>query len=405
MDAQAFSEILRQRDKLFKISWEALKSLSQQYPYSPHLWLLMLEKARLEQRPDYQVLLEQLAARTFDRPFLYRYLKHVQLTAESYNHYQIAEDYLELLDLNELDKSLHDDEASPQKNSDVLQQMAISPPDYPVDEGERFSSLEEVFNFPPQSQLLQSTSPDDHNQAEQTTSANETALEHTTDPLSEEKKHVLSLDELLAELPETIGGEKAEKSNRTSSPSSQEADILPPAPTNSAHPQATLPQDFTPYNWALHGQLAAAAVATAQRIWQWLQLQQPTPDVPPQKPHRTTPSPYVAPLKRHELSSWQQLIRAQPRHLFIAPDSPVEHPPIRHASDKKKKKKKTSEPEYIAQRSLETPKDVVSEPLARVLEQQGHYEQAITMYERLCLKYPEKSDFFARKIEALKKKL
>ncbi|RMD72769.1 MAG: hypothetical protein D6818_05830, partial [Bacteroidetes bacterium] len=72
---------------------------------------------------------------------------------------------------------------------------------------------------------------------------------------------------------------------------------------------------------------------------------------------------------------------------------------------KKKKKKSLPEPERIARQSLQTPPDLVSEPLARVLEQQGHYERAIIMYERLRLKYPEKSDFFAAKIEALKKKL
>ena len=42
---------------------------------------------------------------------------------------------------------------------------------------------------------------------------------------------------------------------------------------------------------------------------------------------------------------------------------------------------------------------LASDALAQLLVKQGHYGQAIAMYEKLVLKYPQKSSFFAAQIE------
>lgn len=57
----------------------------------------------------------------------------------------------------------------------------------------------------------------------------------------------------------------------------------------------------------------------------------------------------------------------------------------------------------LAERSVTENKDLVSEPLARLLAKQGHREKAIAMYEKLCLVFPERSATFAAEIELLKK--
>lgn len=71
--------------------------------------------------------------------------------------------------------------------------------------------------------------------------------------------------------------------------------------------------------------------------------------------------------------------------------------------DKKKKKKKKKKKRW-EEESLRTDEALVSEALAEILANQGHYDRAIEMYNRLRLIIPEKSVFFAQKIEELESK-
>ena len=68
----------------------------------------------------------------------------------------------------------------------------------------------------------------------------------------------------------------------------------------------------------------------------------------------------------------------------------------------KKKKKKKQKKQF---KSLESKPEIASEPLAELLINQGHYSDAIDMYKQLSLKNPEKSSFFAAKIETIKDKI
>lgn len=74
---------------------------------------------------------------------------------------------------------------------------------------------------------------------------------------------------------------------------------------------------------------------------------------------------------------------------------------------KKKKKKKKKKNLFLQEKIIHsnTINDAIaSERLAELFSQQGHYDKAIEMYERLILKNPEKSSFFAPLIEELKQK-
>ncbi len=46
--------------------------------------------------------------------------------------------------------------------------------------------------------------------------------------------------------------------------------------------------------------------------------------------------------------------------------------------------------------------DIVSETLAEIYLKQGRRDRALNIYNKLCLKFPEKSRFFAKKIEDIK---
>lgn len=62
-------------------------------------------------------------------------------------------------------------------------------------------------------------------------------------------------------------------------------------------------------------------------------------------------------------------------------------------------------PVKAAQKSLEDSGDLVTETLARMHEKQGNYQKAITIYEKLSLKFPEKASIFAALITELKNKI
>lgn len=62
-------------------------------------------------------------------------------------------------------------------------------------------------------------------------------------------------------------------------------------------------------------------------------------------------------------------------------------------------------PLRAAQRSLEETDDLATETLARLYEKQGSFVKAIQMYEKLSLKYPDKSKIFAARIIDIKNKI
>ena len=72
--------------------------------------------------------------------------------------------------------------------------------------------------------------------------------------------------------------------------------------------------------------------------------------------------------------------------------------------DKKKKKNKKSKALKVAQDSVKKSEMILSEPLANIMAAQGHTKKAKKMYKQLGLIFPEKSGYFAAKIENLKKK-
>ena len=67
---------------------------------------------------------------------------------------------------------------------------------------------------------------------------------------------------------------------------------------------------------------------------------------------------------------------------------------------------KTLQPgEDISKQFVEEEGGFVTETLAKIYINQGYYSKAIDIYEKLCLKFPEKSSYFASQIEKVKEYL
>ncbi len=57
----------------------------------------------------------------------------------------------------------------------------------------------------------------------------------------------------------------------------------------------------------------------------------------------------------------------------------------------------------LAPESLDEPEDMISETLADVLARQGKTARAIDIFKKLSLQFPEKSSYFAKKMESVSK--
>lgn len=98
--------------------------------------------------------------------------------------------------------------------------------------------------------------------------------------------------------------------------------------------------------------------------------------------------------KKSTKKTEKKLSKAEIIDKFIAENPSISRP-----------KQEFFNPISAAQESVIDQENIVSETLAMIYEKQGYYEKAISIYEKLKLKYPEKSIIFAGQIKSLKNKL
>ena len=98
--------------------------------------------------------------------------------------------------------------------------------------------------------------------------------------------------------------------------------------------------------------------------------------------------------KKSQKKEEKTLSKAEIIDKFIAENPSISRP-----------KQEFFNPMTAAQESVIDQENIVSETLAMIYEKQGYFEKAISIYEKLKLKYPEKSIIFAAQINVLKNKL
>lgn len=114
----------------------------------------------------------------------------------------------------------------------------------------------------------------------------------------------------------------------------------------------------------------------------------------------------------HSFSEWLKLTKMQPINRDDDAKDMVSLKPIEKTmkivdfiSKSVKKEKPKNEffsPIAMAKESIQENNSIMTETLAKVYLEQGHYDKAITAFEILSLKYPQKSGLFADQIKAIK---
>jgi tetratricopeptide (TPR) repeat protein len=110
------------------------------------------------------------------------------------------------------------------------------------------------------------------------------------------------------------------------------------------------------------------------------------------QPEIMTPEPEVKESESADTRSSARKVQADLIDKFISANPRIE--PKRETPD--------HPVEDLAEQFTEEKGSFITETLARIYINQGYYSKAIEIYEKLCLKFPEKSSYFATQIEKIK---
>jgi len=369
MNAENFADFLNNETQLYRISYQELKSLVLQYPHCRNLHQLLLAKSQQENHKETAKNLERAATYSIDRTFLYRLVKRREEELEPLENFELNEEYLELKDLN----------TEPMAEQLEADSQTEQPEDLP----------------PPSSDLFTFSEPDNGADAPSGPS-----------PEGEEAESSVSADDYRLPNPELGLPHPGDASAPPPRPPEKEKTEEPPAKAASQQPIAPFQvPDSVIRNVLSFGSLHPLLVRIAKnqnkrRSADKIDLAASRPPSPGTIKSTTGPKP--AP--KSTFTSWVQ--QFQPTHIRGQLGELMESKKREDSkSQRKKGKQKHSAPQTpanrFAEQSLQENNDLMSETLADLLAAQGQYDQAIKMYQRLTLVFPEKSSYFAEQIKKL----
>ena len=104
----------------------------------------------------------------------------------------------------------------------------------------------------------------------------------------------------------------------------------------------------------------------------------------------------------HSFSQWLSLSKVKKIRNNSSEDKIINKFIEHEHQIKIKKNEEFFKPTTAAKKSLQHNNNLITPTLAEVYLKQGHFDKAISAYEKLILKYPQKSTFFAEKIKLIK---
>lgn len=343
MNAGSFLKYIKTPSLLHQLSYEELKTIVLQYPYSANLHLLLLLKSKLESHKDYDKNLAMAAAYSIDRAYLFRLLQNPELQSLQASQVLKEDDVLELKDLSRLEEDL-------EKEVVLLTDEAI-PGEAP--------SLE--MEIPVQS--------------------------------SETKKEPES-EESVLDLPQDALEEKP-LTSETHKPHQNSDDLL-----STMNALNAIIEDVIDHEAKSEG-ISTDEIQEISDLTETLKTFLPKEDESKLEPKEIVPEEDEE--KPESAGNIQETLPVEKGSEILEEkqEEPVEEA---EKEDRPKVKKKTTQKKVteIASKSIKSQSRVASETLAQILEKQGLTDKAIQMYEQLILTFPEKSAYFAAKIENLK---
>lgn len=408
MNADNFADFLNDKSNLYKLSYQELKTLALQYPYSSNLQLLLTLKSKMEQHKDFEKNLAKAATLCPDRNHLLERIQAIEVNAITADNFLLKEDYLELKDLSQIE---------------ALDKIPLEPATEAKPNGH--AEVSDLIK----AQLQ-------HDSEQDTTSGNNPFLnssgkDYEDINLAEALLHDLSIEKE-SEITEPVQEPLALPVVETE-PVVQDTKPLPYLVPNDiilhmaaiakilqAVPIADVPetllqkepatiseQEPLPYLVPNDVILNMAAIAKILHQAPFVEASDPgkaegSPSDGEEK--RPKPSP------KSSFTSWVQ--QFQPDHTKLRLAELMEAKKLEElkrkkklkAKKKKKKKKqkgKKSKVIIIAQKSITENAEIATETLAELLTSQGQYEKAIQVYHRLNIMYPGQQAHFDQKMMEL----
>ena len=390
MNAESFALYLRNPSMLYQASYQELKSLSLLYPYCQNIHLLLLQKSYLEGLPEWGQNLHKAAAYSIDRTFLYRLMKQMDAKTPETDSFLLDEEYLELKSLAELDEEMALlERQSPETN---LASQSLS------------------FNFPMPPTPL-NISPDDDDDFHE-----DFLISNGSAPVAEEHE-AASLSPAGAQ--EDMGSQdKAAEAVADTQyfPTTAKAEAQVASPSADAvHDAVAIALIIANLPLEAHNApppepkgnkekpvMASPHLAVLNHPIQRASHRQ-VPAVQPISAHYDA---LASPLPKNSFTSWVE--QFQPPHIQNQLHELMESRQLEVKRKKNKRKKEAKQAASLAGlppsaiRSITENEEIATETLAEILQAQGFKDKAIEMYQRLMLVFPEKSSYFASKIENLK---